>query len=852
MRTTRYTAVLLATASVLCVAQPAIAQDSGEQSAKSGEADGEIVVTARRRDETLISVPVVVTAVSGEALQNRGVVNLDGLSRIVPQLMIGNQGGSVQGGNISLRGIQGPDSNPFGDQAVSFTIDGVQVAKSTVRRMSDFDVSQVEVLKGPQALFFGKNSMGGIVTIRTNDPGDNFEAGGKIGYELEAREVRAMGYVSAPIGNGFGIRIAGQYSDMKGYLKDQTPSTSPYFNTSRNPDQSDWGVRATLKYDAGDTFDARLKFNYGRVKGNGPAATTEFVFCPLGARQFSFLPAGADNSQCSPGDQNVNAGYGPVVSQIPTSRLNNFRSNGNNFNIQDQYLSSLVMNFRPSDKVTITSATGYYRVKYDACQNYENSFAIILPSCNVYRNREISQELNFNTSLDGPFNFSGGLYYSDVKAETGSLTYLFASGFPLIAPPGEGLPDGLGGPTTPALVNYYWFEMKGTAFSAFLEGSYKVTPELELSGGVRYSYEKKRLPLVLDGGGVASTAQNPFLLNLLGIPGVTTDLLPVRVGSVNAIGGSLLKDQDSWKDWSPEATLSYRPNGDLTLFASYKQGFLSGSFNSSSVNLASLNVDLSYRPQRIKGFEVGVKARIGGNLLLNAAAYTYKVTDLQVVNFTNATSSIRNAARTKIEGFEADFTWRTGLQGLTINGAIAYNKSRYQDFPGAPCYNGQTQQLGCIFDASGASVLLPSGQPDPTKTGVTQNLAGQVVPRSPEWNLLAGFNYDTTIGDNLKLGLTGGVNHSSSYLTDASNAPSTRQKSYTMVDGTIRVGADDDSWQLAVIGRNLTNKFVFFAAPDVPFSGSGTGTTAGLLGDRFGSVSRGREVMLQVSFKFGQ
>jgi iron complex outermembrane recepter protein len=156
----------------------------------------EITVTARERDETLIDVPVVVTAVSGQALQQRGVTNLDGIARLVPQLLIGNQSGSVQGGNISIRGIAGPDSNPFGDQAVSFNIDGVQIAKGFVRRMADTDIAQVEVLKGPQALFFGKNSPAGIVSIRTADPTDTFEAKATVGYETEASEFRTEAFVA--------------------------------------------------------------------------------------------------------------------------------------------------------------------------------------------------------------------------------------------------------------------------------------------------------------------------------------------------------------------------------------------------------------------------------------------------------------------------------------------------------------------------------------------------------------------------------------------------------------------------------------------------------------------------------
>ncbi|HUD28453.1 MAG TPA: TonB-dependent receptor [Novosphingobium sp.] len=757
---------------------------------------------------------MVVSAVSAEALETRGVVNLDGIARIVPQLMIGPQGGAVQGGNISIRGIAGPDSNPFGDQAVSFTIDGVQIAKATIRRMTDFDVEQVEVLKGPQALFYGKNSMAGIVVIRTNDPGDRFEAGAKMGYEFNAREMRAEAFVSTPLTESLGFRLAGQYSTMEGYLKDQTPRDSIYFNGTRNPDATNYGVRATLKFDPGTNFDARFKFNYGKAEGNGPAAASEFVSCPLGARQFSFLPAGlGDNSQCKPGGYNVNAGYGPVLGPIPAT-IDLFRDDGRNFTDQDQILSSLVMNFHPVDTLTITSSTGLYKITLDQCQNYEGSFAVLLPSCNVLRNREFSQELNFTTDFAGDLNFTGGLYFSDIKTRTGSMTFLFGGQFDLLAP-------GFGGPDTPALVNHYMFSMEGNAYSAFIQGSWDITPELELSGGVRYTYEKKRLTDVRDGGGITEPG-GPYTTIL--------DDSTILTTTPNALGASLLKDHDSWQDWSPEATITYRPTGDLTVFASYKHGFLSGSFNSSSVNLFAPDIDLSYKPQIIEGFEGGVKARVG-DFLLNAAAYTYNIDDLQVVNFTNATSSIRNAAKAKVQGVEADVTWRAPIDGLTVNGAAAYNKARYKDFPGAPCYNGQTISQGCV--------------------GGSQQLGGAVVPRSPKWNIQGGFTYDTPIADTLKFGISGNFTRSSSYLTDASNAPNSRQPAYTLYDASVRFGAEDDKWTVSLIGRNLSDKYIFFASPDVPFTGSGTGTDTGVLADRFATVSRGREVLLQVAYKFG-
>lgn len=785
-----------------------------EQAATPAAEDDSIVVTARRREETLISVPVVVSAINAEGIEARGIVNLDGLARVIPQLMIGPQAGSVQGGNISIRGIAGPDTNPFGDQAVSFEVDGVQVAKATVRRMTDFDMAQVEVFKGPQALFFGKNSMAGIVSMRSADPGDHFELGAKIGYEPYAREMRSEGYVSTPLSDSLGFRLAGQYSTMEGWLVDQTPRSSIYFDQARNPDTQSYGLRGTLVYDDGGKLTARFKANYAKVEGNGPAALNGFVSCPLGARQFSFLPVDADTASCGASKYNVNAGYGPNLTALGGT-LNHYRADGRNFLDQRQILTSLVLTYEATDTLTISTATGYYDVDLDQCQNYENSYAVILPSCNQLRNKEFSQELNFTTNFSGPVNFTGGLYFSDTKATTGSLTFLFASGFPLL----DSVFPGLGAPNTPAQINNYILTQKGQAYSAFISGSFKPIEEIEISGGVRYSYEKKRLTDVRNGGVTTLLLDDTTLLRTV------------------ANGGTLTKDRDNWDDFSPEATISYRPNTDLTLFASYKHGFLSGGFNSSSVEFSAPNLDLSYRPQTIEGGEAGIKARVlSGDLLLNAAAYTYKIDDLQVVNFTNATSTIRNAAASKIEGVEADFTYRTPLDGLTINGAAAYNKAKYTSFPGAPCYNGQTPAQGCN---------LVGGNP-------TQDLAGKPVARSPEWNVQAGFTYELEMDSGHKLGLNGNLTHSSSYLTDATDAPNGRQPSYTMIDAGVRFGAADDTWTASVIGRNLTDKHIFYASTDVPFTGSGTGTSAGVLGDRFASIGRGREIVFQVAYRFGK
>ena len=767
----------------------------------------EIVVTARKRSETLISAPVVVTALGSADLQKRGISNLDAVARATPQLLIGPQGGSVQGGNISMRGISGPASNPFGDQAVSFNIDGVMVGKAFVRRMSDTDISQLEVLKGPQALFYGKNSPGGVVSIHTADPTDHFETKVSVGYEFYAREIRTEGYVSGPITDKLGARFSGYYSHMDGWLKDQTSPTSLYYQDARNPRSSDWALRGTLKF-TGEKLDAKLKLNYAETHNNGPASTTEFNDCPLGVRLTGM------NAQCSVGRFNVNASSGPVVGTIPAS-MNHF-GDGKNFQDQRQFLGSFEVNYQLSDAWKITSTSGLYWVDLDQCQNYENDDSIILPSCNPTDDREVSTELRIASDYQGPVNFIGGGYYADTYSRSGSMTYLFASGFDLLAPAIPGVFPGLGGPNTPARVNNYHLKQNGSAYSFYGQLVIKPVKVIEVDLGGRFSHEEKDIFIRADGLGFPSA---PFL-----DPSFTiTPLIPKK----------------AWDDFSPEATIAYRPNSNLTIFASYRWGFLSGGYNSSSATFVN-GGDFSYNPERIKGFETGVKTSLlNGNLNLNLAGYFYDITGLQVTSFTNATGKIRNAGGVAINGVEGDFNYRTPLDGLMLHGGAAYNQARYTESTGAPCYNGQTPALGCIF---------APGQPN----NGTQVLSDTQLIQAPKWNIVGGIDYETPIGSMLKLGVSVNATHSSGYLTDATSAPQSHQPSYTLLDATVRLTDQNDTWEVALIGRNLTDEYVIYNDPNVPFTGTAgpfLGTGVGL-GDRFASVGRGREVMLRASYKF--
>lgn len=205
-----------------------------------------------------------------------------------------------------------------------------------------------------------------------------------------------------------------------------------------------------------------------------------------------------------------------------------------------------------------------------------------------------------------------------------------------------------------------------------------VTPQLELSAGGRYSHEKKKLPVFL--ADLTGSRTNPL------IPFTT----PVNKASFN--------------DFSPELTATYRPTEQLTVFGSFKKGFLSGGFNGSG---GTQGLPLNYDAQKIKGFEGGVKALLlDGALRTNLSLFSYKVTGLQITVFENSVGTIRNAGGVRTKGVEFDMNYRTPIDGLTLRGALSYNSAKYLEYF-APCWRGQSRAQGCDFRAIGGGLSRP-------------------------------------------------------------------------------------------------------------------------------------------------
>lgn len=250
-------------------------------------AEGEIIVTARKRNEDLQETPVVVSVVTGEQLEAYGVKDVFGIAQFTPGLVTGESTGSA-GATLFLRGIGSGESSPFVDQAVALNIDGVQIGSALILKAAELDMAQIEVLRGPQALFFGKNSPGGVISLKSADPGNEWEVIAKAAYEFQAREKRGELIVSGPLSDAVGLRVGARHSQMDGYFKVITSSTPPAvpYPFSRFPGQEDTTLRAAMQFEPSSAITITPRMLYARTSLGGSGSNfLQRIHCPFGAPQ---------------------------------------------------------------------------------------------------------------------------------------------------------------------------------------------------------------------------------------------------------------------------------------------------------------------------------------------------------------------------------------------------------------------------------------------------------------------------------------------------------------------------------------------------------------------------------------
>ncbi len=732
----------------------------------------EVIVTARKREEGFLDVPVTSVTIDRAGLEAYQTTSFFNLASRVPGLIVGNNVGSV-GGNATIRGIGSTAFNPATDGAVAVNVDGIQFSHGGVLRTSFFDVRQVEVLKGPQALFFGKNSPGGIITIRTEDPGEEFEAMTRLGYETEAEKYLVEGILSGPLSDTVKARLAVAYNEQEGYFENEARpgaglgGAGPKHSSFPNGDSI--FARLTLLFDPSDQLSIRFKASYEDRDIDGDGGTAQVVGCDT---DFDPIEKCVLDDKATIADLDLRAFPGTPNGGVPYQQT-------------DLFFSTLEINASLSDALTLTSVTGYSDNSHEF--NINGTFqpgtvdqtsaflgfpgSVLVDAPNSHEQEYFTQEFRLATDFEGPLNGVVGLFYEDASQD-----FIHASKVPAFG-----------------VFNYNFQDIDIETFSVFGQLTVDISDTVELAGGLRYIEEERDLSTVDNG-------------TFFGFPGVG----PVALAVDNIDADDLL----------PEVTLNWQVRDNITLFAAYRSGWKSGSFN---VDQPTAD-DRSYEPETAEGGEIGFKGMLLDNTLrVNASAYYYEYDDLQVsktISIPGGTGTLLkvvNAATAEVSGVEVELTYApAAVEGLTLHGAINYNRGEFEEFPDAPCYGGQLIAQGCARNFEpGANELAPGF----ALGGFTaQDLSGEDLPRSPEWTGSFGFDYQFALGaGDLMLGIAASTTYADEMWMNVTRNPRTLQDDYWKSSAALRLYPQDQNWELALIGSNLEDEITASTCFSGPF-----------------------------------
>lgn len=779
-------------------AMPSVAYAQDAETAETAPEDRVIIVQARRQNETLQEVPVTVTAIGGETLTRYNVDQVADITSRVPTLNV-QVGGSGSGGQLSLRGVGSSNISAAFDSAVALEYDGVVVSSMRLVQAGFFDVEQIDVLRGPQSLFFGKSATAGVLSLRSANPTSDWEVGMRASYEFEEKGYLLSGYISGPISDTLGVRVAAQFNDIEEFMLAQ--AGTPAVNQERG--LTDLIVRTTLDWQPSDRFSANLKVQYTKNENDGAFGTVEIgcgrngiadpVFLLQGGLQ---IPPGYD---CDTNDQRyffMDAAP-QLAPGVPTPSPAAGR-NGVPFGETELWFGRLQFDLDLSDTLKLTSVTGLLNmdaIDFD-CYSYGGVFPGGIPGgagCSdpINKLEQYTQELRLTSDFDGAFNFMLGAFYED-------RTFIFDTAQ-------QGVNISFVGRDPVTGFTYDWDKVHTTkteALSFFGSAMIELTDKLELSGGVRWTDEKK-----------VQTIAVPYVHTFLQGPAF------VRPGFFS--GPINFKDDNI----SPEVTLKYQANDDLNFFASYKTGFKSGGIDNSalpsnSLSQAALTGDFSaliFQSEKAEGGEVGFKSQWAGrSFTLNATAYYYVFTDLQVQNFNAQTIQFitSNAGELTTKGVDLEARWNTPVTGLDLSANLSWLDTEYT-----------------------ADFFQPGGQ------GGVINLKGRRGSQAPKWAGNIAVDWAVPLSDTLELFLSGNANYNDGYITDETSLNDFVQPSFWTLDTNVSIGHPDGNWKLSLIATNLTDEIFVITSGGRPFL-SPTGDDLVL------TQNRGRQVFAEISFKF--
>jgi iron complex outermembrane recepter protein len=698
----RYFSTAAAGVSALLASGFFVSGSIAQTAASSSPADTggltEIVVTAERRSQSLQDVPVSVTALTAGELNRAGITGIDDLSIAVPALQVQEGAGYLLS---HLRGVGATTAGAGLENPVALYVDGVYYANQTIGIFAFNNIAQIDVLKGPQGTLFGRNATGGLIDVRTAEPTQDFQLKADAG----ATNFKGAGgdlYVSGGIAPNLAadVAIIGSRSDGWG---------TNLFN-GEGVDAQPWNVAIRSKWVfTPENWKATLIGDYLNTENSYNALSAKpgtFIVDPI-------LPA----PQLGTNPWNNNANVQPLLIQTDM---------GGSLKLERDFASMSISNL-------VAGRRSSFQSIFD-----DDATPLDIDGVNIHQDDwQISDEVQLTSRSSGPLKWVSGIYYFYDEAQFNPTTITLS--------------------TNPALnpsfpVGYILSRAKQDtmAIAGYGQLTYSITDRLDLTAGLRYSYEHRTLN---------DASQSGVLL----VPG----------NPVIPLGRPIPEANESFNDPTYRLALDYKLTPELMVYGSFNTGFKSGGYN------ASNPTDAPFSPEKIYAYEIGEKAEmLDRKLRVNSAAFYYKYDNIQVQLPERIGSGIINGPKATIYGFDSEVT-AVPIPQLEIGANLSLLHSKFNTFDDAP-------------------IGTPGGGV-PTVNG---NVAGNQLPYAPE----AVINTSATYYVIPSLSVTAVYYHTVHYYTSPDNVQDV--PAFNKVNASMQWTSADKRYWVRLYGDNLTNAVV--------------------------------------------
>lgn len=615
-------------------------------------ADGaleEIVVTARKREESMQNVGLAVSALSKTEIERSFARDISDLASVSPNLIIDDTAQGPGGvAAIFIRGIGVADVEKNFDPAVGVVVDGIFIGANAGSLLRSIDLAGIEVLRGPQGTLFGRNTIGGLINITTTQP--TGEPGAKLRLGFENYDTYyADGIFNFGIGEDFAAKISLAKRDQReGYYDNVTLNK----DAGRN-DYRSWGVN--LLWEATDNLALEYTYKNEETDQDTPpllnTAQPRHAFCS----GFGYCSPSLDKPITGDRRKIAQTGYRPAgklanrnnpfvvlnpdqVASVPMEAT--FDTDAHTFELR----------WDLNEKYRVDYLYGRWESEETILSNWDGTPELLYGTDRPADYEQDSHELRLTYDAGGRLTFVAGAYLWNSEYSIDLNSYIgFNPDFP-----GQ-------------FLDIYQYSSQETDSRAlFFEADYKLTDALSITLGGRYTEDEKESR---------------------------------QYGIVNTISGEFSDHpDDEWDEFTPRVGVSYTLNDDVMLFATYSNGYRSGGFNGRVANLAEAREP--YDPETVDNFELGIKSEwLDNRLRVNANVfyieYDDKQEELQLPddNDTGQKTVVTNAASATLQGVELDIQAFIG-EGLSLRANLGYLDSEYDDFQ-------YTDLAGGIVDLSG-------------------------------------------------------------------------------------------------------------------------------------------------------